>query len=110
MVMEPRDYVLQPLRSFRIVFLSIVALSFVVVVFLTNRAIRKSLIPIDALMYGARQVAKGLFSHRVVVKSKDEFQDLADAFNRMTSELDTQFKVLSARSDLDQCHSVCIGY
>lgn len=102
MVMEPRDYVLQPLRSFRTVFLSIVALSFVIVTFLTNRAIRKSLIPIDALMYGARQVANGLFSHRVVVKSKDEFQDLAAAFNSMTHELDTQFNVLSARSDLDR--------
>lgn len=101
MVMEPRNYVLQPLRSFRIIFLSIVALSFVVVIFLTSRAIRKSLIPIDALMYGARQVAQGLLSYRVVVKSKDEFQDLAEAFNGMTKELDNQFKVLSVRSDLD---------
>ena len=84
------------------VFLSIVALSFMIVVFLTSRAIRRSLIPIDELMHGARQVANGLFSHRVVVKSRDEFQDLATAFNGMTHELDSQFKVLSARSDLDR--------
>jgi putative nucleotidyltransferase with HDIG domain len=102
MVMEPRDHILQPLHSFRMVFLSIVALSFMIVVFLTSRAIRRSLIPIDELMYGARQVANGLFSHRVVVKSRDEFQDLATAFNGMTHELDSQFKVLSARSDLDR--------
>lgn len=101
MVMEPKGYVLQPLRSFRTVFLSIVALSFVIVAFLTSRAIRKSLIPIDALMYGARQVTSGLFSHRVVVKSRDEFQDLAAVFNTMTNELDAQFRVLSVRSNLD---------
>jgi putative nucleotidyltransferase with HDIG domain len=102
MVMEPRDYVLQSLYSFRNIFLSVVALSIVIVVFLTSRAIRKSLIPIDALVYGARQVANGLFSHRVVVKGKDEFQDLAGAFNLMTHQLQTQFKRLSARSDLDR--------
>jgi putative nucleotidyltransferase with HDIG domain len=102
MVMEPRGYVLQSLHTFRNIFLSVVALSIVIVVFLTSRAIRKSLIPIDALVYGASQVANGLFSHRVVVKSKDEFQDLAGAFNRMTHELQTQFKRLSARSDLDR--------
>ena len=102
MVMEPRDYVLQSLHSFRNIFLSVVALSIVIVLFLTSRAIRKNLIPIDALVYGARQVANGTFSHRVVVESKDEFQDLAGAFNRMTHELQTQFKRLSARSDLDR--------
>ena len=101
MVMEPRDYILQPLRSFRTVFLSIIALSLVIVAYLTSRAIRKSLIPIEALMHGAHQVATGVFSNPVIVKSKDEFQDLADAFNTMTNELDTQFKLLSVRSDLD---------
>jgi putative nucleotidyltransferase with HDIG domain len=101
MVMEPRDYILQPLRSFRTVFLSIIALSLVIVAYLTSRAIRKSLIPIEALMHGAHQVATGVFSNPVIVKSKDEFQDLADAFNAMTNELDTQFKLLSVRSDLD---------
>jgi putative nucleotidyltransferase with HDIG domain len=101
MVMEPRDYVLHSLRSFRMIFLSILAMSFVIVIFLTNRAIGKSLTPIDALMHGASQVANGTFSHRVVVKSRDEFQDLATSFNLMTHELDTQFNALIARSDLD---------
>jgi putative nucleotidyltransferase with HDIG domain len=102
MVMEPRDHIFQPLSSFRTIFLCIVALSFLVVAFLTNRAIRKSLIPIDSLMDGAHRVAQGLFSHRVVVQSKDEFQDVAVAFNHMSNELDVQFKSLAARSDLDR--------
>jgi len=101
MVMQPRGYVLQPLSAFRTIFFCVVAVSFLIVVFLTNRAIRRSLMPIGALMDGARKVAQGLFSHHVVVKSNDEFQDLAAAFNNMTDEIDTHFKALAARSDLD---------
>jgi putative nucleotidyltransferase with HDIG domain len=102
MVMEPRNHILQPLSSFRTIFLCTIALSFLIVVFVTNRAIQSNLNPIDALMDGARKVAQGLFSHRVVVQSKDEFQDVAVAFNHMSDELDMQFKVLAARSDLDR--------
>jgi len=102
LVMEPRDHILQPLHSFRTIFLCVIALSFLIVVLLTNRAIRSSLIPIDALMVGARRVAQGVFSHRVVVESKDEFQEMAVAFNHMSNELNVQFKALSARSDLDR--------
>ena len=45
--------------------------------------------------------SEAYFSEAVIVKSKDEFQDLADAFDTMTNELNTQFKLLSVRSDLD---------
>lgn len=101
-VMEPRDYVLEPMNYFSKVFPPIILLSFVIVVWLSNGAIRKSLVPIDSLMEGARKVANREFQHRVEVKSNDEFRDLAEAFNSMTSHLDIQFKVLSARSDLDR--------
>jgi putative nucleotidyltransferase with HDIG domain len=101
-VMEPRDYVLEPMNYFSKVFPPIILLSFVIVIWLSNGAIRRSLIPIDSLMQGARRVADRHFDHRVIVESKDEFHDLADAFNRMTDELDIQFKVLAARSDLDR--------
>ncbi len=101
MVMEPRDHILQPLSSFRTIFLCTIVLSFLIVLFVTNRAIQASLNPIEALMEGARKVAQGLFSHHVIVKSKDEFQDLAITFNHMTDEIDTNFKALSARSNLD---------
>lgn len=102
MVMESRDQVLKPLNDFRTVFPLIVLLSLVVVAWLSSRAIRKSLNPIDALVQGAKRVAAGRFDHRVEVDSKDEFRELALAFNRMTDELDVQFRTLAARSDLDR--------
>jgi putative nucleotidyltransferase with HDIG domain len=101
-VMEPRDFVLEPLRYFNKIFPLILLLSLVIVAFLSYKAIGKSLVPIESLMEGAHRVANRRFDHRVVVKSKDELQDLADAFNRMADEIDAQFKVLAARSDLDR--------
>lgn len=102
MVLESRDHVLQPLHHFRTVFPLIVVLSLVIVAWLSSRVIRRSLVPIDSLMEGAKHVAAHRFDHHVAVKSKDEFQDLAVAFNRMTDQLGAQFKNLEARSDLDR--------
>ncbi len=102
MVLESRDHVLQPLHHFRTVFPLIVLLSLVVVAWLSSRAIRRSLVPIDSLMEGAKHVAAHRFDHYVAVRSKDEFQELAIAFNRMTDQLGAQFKTLEARSDLDR--------
>lgn len=102
MALESRGHVLQPLQDFQTVFLLIVLLSFFCVVWLSSRAIRKSLVPIDSLMEGARHVAARQFIHQVVVDSSDEFHDLAVAFNRMTSQLDVQFKGLEVRSELDR--------
>lgn len=46
--------------------------------------------PVEQLAAGASRVASGDWSARVDVRSSDEFGQLADAFNRMTSELINQ--------------------
>ena len=43
--------------------------------------------PIQALIEGTRRVASGDLTHRVDLRAADEFTDIADAFNRMTSRL-----------------------
>jgi putative nucleotidyltransferase with HDIG domain len=101
-VMEPREYVLEPMHYFRAIFPAIICLSIVAILWLGGRAIRRSLTPIDSLMVGVREVSLRHFDHKVAVKSNDEFRDLADAFNRMTRQLDTQFNALAARAHLDQ--------
>lgn len=102
MVLEPKDHVFEPLHVFRTIFRFVLILAFIIVVGLSTWAINRSLIPIKSLMEGARRVADRQFSHRVVVNTKDEFGDLAAAFNRMTRELDIQFQVLIASSNMDQ--------
>lgn len=101
MVLEPKNRIFAPMHSFKIIFFCVVVLSLIVTVWLSSRAIEKSLIPIDKLMTGARHVSNQDFSHRVAVQSKDEFRDLADAFNSMASGLDRQFRTLVARADMD---------
>ena len=102
MVLEPKDHVFEPLHVFRTIFRFVLVLAFIIVVGLSAWAINRSLIPIKSLMEGARRVADRQFSHRVVVNTKDEFGDLAAAFNRMTHELDVQFQILIASSNMDQ--------
>lgn len=102
MVLEPKDHVFAPLHFFQAIFRFVLVLAFIVVVGLSAWAINRSLIPIKSLMEGARRVTEREFSHRVVVNTRDEFGDLAAAFNRMTHELDTQFQVLTATAAMDQ--------
>ncbi len=50
----------------------------------------KSIIdPIKELSEGTRKIAAGDWSHRVKIDSRDEMSQLADAFNIMTSELES---------------------
>jgi response regulator RpfG family c-di-GMP phosphodiesterase/HAMP domain-containing protein len=102
LVMVPKSDVLAPFYRFKTLFPLVVLITLAMVVLLSSVAIRRSLIPIDSLLEGARQVACGRFLHRVTVESRDEFQDLAQAFNRMSDRLDKQFKAVSARSDVDR--------
>ncbi len=57
--------------------------------------------PIDQLAEGARKITEGETTHRVEIKSKDEFAELGDSFNVMVEELDKQKKSIAAQSDLN---------
>lgn len=49
---------------------------------------QKSAQPINELMKGVKAVKEGNFSYRIQVRTKDEFGILAQAFNRMTEDLE----------------------
>ena len=101
-VMEQKSRVYYPIKYFRNIFILTVCLSLVIITLLSIQGIKKSLGPIKALMDGARHVASQQFNHHVTVKSKDEFHDLAVAFNSMTDQISQQFKALESRGDLDR--------
>lgn len=52
--------------------------------------------PLQILVQGSREVAKGKYSHRIHLETKDEIGELADAMNDMTA----QFQ--QTRDDLDR--------
>jgi HD-GYP domain-containing protein (c-di-GMP phosphodiesterase class II) len=60
----------------------------IILALLIGGALAKSVTqPLHGLMLGVREVARGNFDQKVNVKSNDEIQDFADAFNKMTAGL-----------------------
>jgi putative nucleotidyltransferase with HDIG domain len=62
----------------------------------TVSQVRRTLRPLTALMDGTRRLAARNFDAPLHVKSGDEFEDLANAFNWLTTDLKRQFEQLEA--------------
>jgi signal transduction histidine kinase len=71
-------------------------LAVLLIAFLAVRFQRRIFRPVEVLVRGSRQVAKGNYDCRVTLKTNDEFSELADALNAMTSNFQ------EIRRDLNQ--------
>lgn len=92
---EPREVSLVSLYSFRRTFYLVAAVSLWSVLLVSAIFIRRSLVPLQRLKEGTRRLGQGDFSQTVEVDSKDEFAELAQSFNAMATELDSQFYTLN---------------
>jgi len=101
-VMESKAQVLAPITLFNRYFLLIMGGVLVLLLLSTSLMIRKNLVPVELLMDGVREISRNRFNHRVKVASGDEFEELAQAFNHMSAQLEKQFNRLTLRSDLDR--------
>ncbi len=99
---ETEDEVLGPVVRFSRTFVLVVLLSGLTVLLLTGTQIRRSLIPLVELREGTRRIAQRDFASRVSVTSRDEFEELATAFNTMAMQLGRQFQALSTAAELDR--------
>jgi putative nucleotidyltransferase with HDIG domain len=97
-----KDDLLAPTSDFRLIFSSIVILSFALVLLFSLVQIRRSLVPLQKLQEGTRRISRKEFESEVKVKSGDEFEELADSFNEMASTLGKQFNALSTLADVDR--------
>jgi HD-GYP domain-containing protein (c-di-GMP phosphodiesterase class II)/HAMP domain-containing protein len=86
-VNERRDDVLEPLRSFRVIFPAIVLLTLCIVAFLSLREIRQRTGPIEQLRDATQKIAAKDFTARVNIRTKDEFEELGMSFNNMAERL-----------------------
>ena len=93
---------LAPLSNFKKIFPLVILLSVLIVLLLSIVHIRKNLLPLERLKEGTLRVAKQDFKTRVIVSSNDEFEDLADSFNSMSTQLDREFDALTTRTDIDR--------
>jgi len=99
---EPRDQVLAPRNDFRNSFISVLILAFLVVLLLTFKQIQRNLIPLQKLQAGTHGIANRHLKTRVSVKSGDEFEELADAFNAMADRLEKQFDAMGTMNEIDR--------
>ena len=75
--------------------LLITAILIVALSFWVSRILARDInTPIETLVASTKQIADGNLKHKVDVKTDDEFAILADAFNRMVSELEARTEEL----------------
>ena len=98
-VQSKTDAFLQ-LVEFKKIFPQVILLSLLVTVILSIYFIRKSLEPLKVLKEGTRQIASKNFNHRVEIDSRDEFEELAGAFNQMAIQLNDQFNTLETNAQI----------
>ena len=99
---KAKSDIFAPITSFRIIFPLFIVLTILIVLWLSNISIRKNLLPINALMQGAKRITRRDFTKEVIVSSNDEFYELAVSFNKMSHTLEKKFNTLSAKADIDK--------
>jgi len=99
---ESKIYVYAPMAYFKKTFPFVILLSLWVVLLLSISQIRRSLVPLEKLKEGAQRIANKDFESKVLVTSRDEFEEVAESFNSMASRLDRQFKTLITIAEIDR--------
>lgn len=64
--------------------------------------IRKNMVPLEALMKGIRSISANRFDIRLSVGTQDEFSEVADAFNNMSTQIGNQIARLTTQAEIDQ--------
>ena len=86
--------------EFKQIFPQVILLSLLVTIILSIYFIRKNLEPLKMLKEGTHQIASNNFNYRVEIDSRDEFEELAGAFNQMAIQLNDQFNTLETNAQI----------
>jgi len=92
---QSRGEALAARSQFTGTFTLVLALTLLVVLYLSSVYIRRSLIPLKRLREGTSNVSRGDLVSRVEINSGDEFEELAHSFNTMSDHLQKQFDSLT---------------
>jgi diguanylate cyclase (GGDEF)-like protein len=74
--------------------------SLLLVALLSLIQIRRTMVPLERLVEGARNISKGEFT-QVKVAGKSEFVELADSFNGMSASIKRQLETMQSLSSID---------
>lgn len=97
-----QDNVFAPLAHFKVLFPLTALLAFWVVLLLSIISIRRSMVPLEKLKEGAVRLAHRDFDNRVSLDSGDEFQTLAETFNKSAGDLGRHFHAMEAMAEIDR--------
>ncbi|MFP8965399.1 EAL domain-containing protein [Pokkaliibacter sp. CJK22405] len=97
---QPSKDALSTLANFTLYFVTVLVLVLLVVSLLCIKFIRRYLDPVKALTQGTERIASGEFDVRLDIRTRDEFGDLANSFNHMSSQLLDQATLNQLRSKL----------
>jgi putative nucleotidyltransferase with HDIG domain len=106
---QAKKDIYSPLEDFVTIFPGVVVLSLLVVAFLSMYYIRQTLVPLEKIKEGIKQVSSRNFDTRIAVQSNDEFQELAQTFNNMAVQLGKQFKAMNTKSEIDRAILSSLG-
>ncbi len=101
-VAMPKEEALGSIKEFESIFVRVTVLTILLIGFVSMRAIRASLDPLEKLLGATRLLSEGHFSSRVELNTGDEFEELGGSFNRMADQLGKQFDLQVTMSALGQ--------
>jgi len=99
---QPVSFAMGSGTAFKRVFIPAIVVVLLLVAYLSLKLIARNLVPLQHLTAASRQLASGNLESRVRIRTKDEFESLADAFNNMASRLGLQISALEAMSGIDR--------
>lgn len=102
LAVQPRTQAFAPIQMFSRVYPAAILLSILFVVFLSIGQIRISLIPLERLLEGTRNLVNKRFFSPVAVTSNDEFGTLAESFNAMSNRIGRQFHAFHILAQIDR--------
>jgi len=83
-------------------FMLVIALALLLIAWVSVGQIRAMVVPLGRLTAGTRRIADNKFGTQVTVETDDEFGELGDAFNSMSTRLGRQFHVSKAYAEIDR--------
>ena len=90
------------ISDYRNIFIPLVLFSIILVAFLSSVTIRKNLGAVSELLDGTRRVMNKDFNKPIKIDTNDEFNELAESFNEMSSGLKGVFDEYAAFAEVDK--------
>jgi signal transduction histidine kinase len=106
---KSEDLIFAAISTFTKAYLVIAILSLGMVFFLGYGLVQKNMEPIEILRDATQKIAGGDFSHKVEIRSGDEFEGLAASFNDMSERIQESHSLLVKAAKLSTMGQMAAG-